>query len=200
MAREVQEKIRGRVSKQTTGRILGGNARGVTFELGVSDTVRPTKNRVLEAGLNMLGSRLDFNNINALDAFCGSGQWGLELLSRGAARVDFVDMDVRLARENVKNLADSEGHNRVDGEAVCFNKNMVSFRPKILYDIIVADPPYTEEELYYFVLKQADWLAEGGFLMLEIPTHLELKIPTTWAVVSEKNYGQNNLVMLKVAS
>ena len=178
--------------KQTQSRITGGSAKGTVFELGVSPLLRPTKNRVLEAGLNMLGSRINFKDMIALDACSGSGQWGMEFLSRGAAVVDFVDADIRLTRKNMKEIT-----GKTDGYGRMFNKNLYSFKPKQPYDVMVADPPYTEEDLYKFILKRNDWLTEKGLLLLEVPIGLELEISKIWTILSDKNYGQSRLLLLQ---
>ena len=77
--------------KQPIHRVTTGDLKGKIIPLPMDKSVRPTRSSVLESGLDMLGSRLNFNGISAIDFFTGSGQWGIELLSRGAEHVSFID-------------------------------------------------------------------------------------------------------------
>ena len=77
-------------------RIVGGKWKGHPIEAPDGrDVTRPTTDRVREAVSSMLLSArgLSLDYVRALDAFAGSGALGLELLSRGAAHVTFVDLD-----------------------------------------------------------------------------------------------------------
>ncbi len=86
-------------------RIIAGSARGRALKAPAGDSVRPTTDRVKEALFNILQFRLA--GARVLDLFAGSGNLGLEALSRGAAKAVFVERDMKtlaLLRENVQHL------------------------------------------------------------------------------------------------
>ena len=74
-------------------RIVGGKFRGKTLLSPSDDSIRPTADRVREAVFNILASRLgaSLDGKQVLDLFAGTGALGLEALSRGAARIVYVD-------------------------------------------------------------------------------------------------------------
>src|SRR5690349_15599536 len=73
-------------------RIIGGTWRGRRFRFPPLDEIRPTPDRVRETLFNWLGARVQ--QARCLDLFAGSGALGLEALSRGAAKVDFVEREL----------------------------------------------------------------------------------------------------------
>ena len=83
-------------------RIIAGRYRSRLIEMPRGNLIRPTKDRVREALFNILGTFVI--DATVLDAFAGSGAFGLEALSRGAKKVIFVDRDARCCRTIRKNL------------------------------------------------------------------------------------------------
>lgn len=101
--------------------------------------VRPTPERVREAWMNMLGPELA--GASVLDLFAGSGALGLEALSRGAARVTFVETDARALeclRANIEELGAGDRSTVVRSDVFGF---LGRSGPE-LFDIALADPPY----------------------------------------------------------
>ena len=72
-------------------RVIAGSAKGRRLRSMPGQAVRPTADRVKEALFSMLGSRYDFAGTLVLDLYAGSGAVGIEALSRGAARVTFIE-------------------------------------------------------------------------------------------------------------
>jgi 16S rRNA (guanine(966)-N(2))-methyltransferase RsmD len=104
---------------------------------------RPTTDKVKEALFNIIQFELEGRRV--LDLFGGTGQLGIEALSRGAARCDFVDQRrdaVALIRENVKTCGFSGQTRVIQGDALSF---LSSCREK--YDVIFLDPPYQTDLL-----------------------------------------------------
>tara|TARA_B100001971_G_C18020524_1_gene447145 strand:- start:175 stop:741 length:567 start_codon:yes stop_codon:yes gene_type:complete len=90
-------------------RITGGTYRGQMLFSPPDDRIRPTSDRVRESLFNILTHRsdIDFEQVYALDLFCGAGTLGLEALSRGAAHVTFVDANkksLNLTKQNAEKL------------------------------------------------------------------------------------------------
>ena len=82
-------------------RVISGTAKGRRLKLVPGDTTRPIMDRVKESLFNILG---DVQGMRWLDLYAGTGQVGIEALSRGAAEVVFVDKaraDVRTDRDNL---------------------------------------------------------------------------------------------------
>ena len=86
-------------------RIITGTLKGRALQLPNSDEARPTRGRIRQAAFNILQGYTDFEGLTVAELCCGSGAWGLEALSRGAAKVYLVDTDPRCAQRNVQALA-----------------------------------------------------------------------------------------------
>ena len=83
-------------------RIITGKAKGIVLKTLSGDATRPTTDRVKEAVFSML--QFDIEDRSILDLFAGSGQMGLEALSRGASKAVFVDKSkdaVKIIKENI---------------------------------------------------------------------------------------------------
>jgi 16S rRNA (guanine966-N2)-methyltransferase len=120
-------------------RITGGRWRGRRLVSPDDPRARPTTEKVRQAWMNILRDRL--GGASCLDLFAGTGAMGLEALSRGAARCDFVEMFPRnlvLLGRNIEALgADA---------AQVFRADALRFAARLeplAYDVAFADPPYT---------------------------------------------------------
>lgn len=101
--------------------------------------VRPTTDRVREAWMSILATRIE--GARVLDLFAGSGALGLEALSRGAAHVTFVERSHRAARtlqRNIRALGAGPDTTLVRGDAMTHLRSLEPFA----YDLALADPPY----------------------------------------------------------
>ncbi|MCR5631828.1 MAG: 16S rRNA (guanine(966)-N(2))-methyltransferase RsmD [Atopobiaceae bacterium] len=131
-------------------RIVGGKWRGRNIQppKGYALT-RPTAERTREAIASSILAAFGLNleNVSVLDAFAGSGAMGLELLSRGAAHVTFVDQDRKTAARIQKN-AQSLGARAQEVDVLCHNTLRLAERkvlPGAPFDIVFLDPPYAFE-------------------------------------------------------
>ena len=123
-------------------RIISGIYRSRVLISPDSDKIRPTSDRAKETLFNILGNKIDFNGINCLDLFCGTGNLGLESLSRGAGKCSFVDKDIKLVQRNIEKLGASDNSSVFKAEAIDFlERNNQTF-----FDIIFCDPPYDYED------------------------------------------------------
>jgi 16S rRNA (guanine(966)-N(2))-methyltransferase RsmD len=125
-----------------TLRIIAGELRGRRIRVPAGKTVRPTPDRVREALFSILGPEL--TGLAVLELFAGSGALGFEALSRGAARVTFVESDDDVRSVLSGNAADLgvEHRCRIVAGAV---EALLRDRPVHLggpYDLVLADPPY----------------------------------------------------------
>lgn len=121
-------------------RIITGKARGVRLETLDGLDTRPTSERTKEAVFSML--QFDIADSEVLDLFAGSGQMGLEALSRGALRAHLIDRGkgaIDIIKRNAKKA-------RLDDGAIVVCEDSLSFLKKqrgdIQFDIVFIDPPY----------------------------------------------------------
>ena len=146
-------------------RVISGEARGRRLkELPGMDT-RPTTDKVKESLFNII--QFDIEGRKVLDLFGGTGQLGVEALSRGAESCVFVDQRREAAaviRENVGLCGFGDRARVVQGDALSF---LVSCRER--FDLIFLDPPYRTELLENSLhsIFQFDILREGGIIICE---------------------------------
>ena len=146
-------------------RVITGTARGRKLRELPGMETRPTTDKVKESIFNII--QFDIEGRRVLDLFGGTGQLGIEALSRGAAHCTFVDLRREAAaviRENlpVTRLADQA--RVVQGDSLSF---LASCREK--FDLILLDPPYASGLLEKAVKEAAaiDILTENGIMVCE---------------------------------
>ena len=151
-------------------RVITGKVRGRKLQTPSSYDIRPTADNVKEALFNIL--QFDVEGRRVLDLFAGTGQLGIECLSRGAAEVTFVDKDRRAAgivRDNLKICG-------FDAEVIQMDA-LKYLSGCGQYDLIFVDPPY-DSGLYAPVLQiinSVDILSDGGIIICE--TRRETALP-----------------------
>lgn len=120
-------------------RIIAGVAKGRPLQTPTGERTRPTADRVKEAWFSSLQPWLP--GAHVLDLYAGSGQLGLEALSRGAAEVTFVERDRRALAALRANVAavDLPGARVVAAEVVAALEGAPDGAP---FDVVIADPPY----------------------------------------------------------
>jgi 16S rRNA (guanine966-N2)-methyltransferase len=146
-------------------RIIGGLHKGRTIRVPRGLPVRPTTDFAKEGLFNMLGNRLDFDGMSALDLFSGTGHISLEFASRGCGEVTAVDVNARCAaflRETAAGLGLSV--HAVKADVFAFLKNCHH-----VYDLVFADPPYDLENIsdVHKLVKEHGLLKPGGLLIIE---------------------------------
>lgn len=153
-------------------RVITGSARGRRLRELEGQETRPTTDRVKESMFNIL--QFDVEDSRVLDLFAGTGQLGIEALSREAASAVFVEQRrdaVALIRENLKLTGLSERARVVNGEALAY---LASAGEK--FDLIFLDPPYAAK-LWKPVLEAVsrfDILSDHGIMICESPQDEEL--------------------------
>ena len=148
-------------------RIITGMAKGKKLLTPEGESTRPTSERIKGAMFSSI--QFDIEHRRVLDLFAGSGQLGLEAMSRGAESVTFVDTD-RDAVELVKKNARSIGVFEKCRYAVSDYRNFIrkaSGRDK--YDLVFIDPPYAMQCCTEALLRlcDADLLLDGAIVVLE---------------------------------
>jgi 16S rRNA (guanine966-N2)-methyltransferase len=127
-------------------RVISGTARGLRLSTPKDLRIRPTSDRVKESLFNILTVLLgNFSDRRVLDVFAGTGNLGIEALSRGAAHAVFIDENREAAALVKKNLelAGFTGRGRVlQSEALSALKSLE--RSEGPFSLVFIDPPYRE--------------------------------------------------------
>src|SRR5262249_19222478 len=121
-------------------RIIGGSLRGRKLQYSGEQRTRPMKDRVREAGFNLLGPGIARSH--AIDLFAGTGALGLEALSRGAARATFIERHLPTLKpieENVKTLGVSDRSELVFGDAFLWSQRYQAGSDSLT---VFCSPPY----------------------------------------------------------
>ena len=153
-------------------RVITGTAWGVLLKTPEGLTTRPTSDRVKEALFSII--HFEIPGARVLDLFGGTGQLGIEALSRGAASAVFVDAGepaCRLIRENLKRTRFEREGKVIKSDYLAY---LTSCREQ--FDIILLDPPYAEVFLENALKKitEIDILQSGGIIVAERPLGKEL--------------------------
>lgn len=151
-------------------RVITGSARGMELRTLEGNDVRPTTDKVKEALFSAIQFEIEGRRI--LDLFAGSGQLGIEALSRGAESAVFVDADKNAVKIVKENLAKT----KLDFKATVAQTDSIAFITMTdrIFDIAFLDPPYETGLLQKALSKISDNIAEGGMVICEHPFKEEL--------------------------
>lgn len=153
-------------------RVITGSARGRKLREPTGMDIRPTADQVKESVFNIIQG--DVEGRVCLDLFSGTGQMGIEALSRGAEKCVFVDQDRAAVALTKKNL-ELTGFRA----EVCQADALRFLESREKYDLIFIDPPY-RSGLYEKVLsriKDFDKLHTGGIMVVESSADVEPDSP-----------------------
>ena len=158
-------------------RVITGKARGVQLKTPEGLQTRPTTDRVKEACFSIIN--FDIPGAAVLDLFGGTGQLGIEALSRGARRAVFVDHQAKaceLIKENLRRTRFTQQGSVVRGDYLEYLK-----RCREKFDIILLDPPYAEIflETALKCIAEIDILRDNGIIVTERPVEkaLDVRMP-----------------------
>lgn len=168
-------------------RIIGGTWRSRRLVFPASEGLRPTPDRVRETVFNWLTPHLP--GAACLDLFAGSGAFGFEALSRGAARVVLVEKRL----EVVEALRHNRGQLKADQADIVHADALQYLRgPAAAFDIVFIDPPYDSGLLgpCLELLDARGWLKPDASIYLEAPRDAEPPLPSSWQLLRSKTAGQ----------
>lgn len=147
-------------------RIVSGTYRGKLIVPPSGFSARPTTDFAKENLFNILANRFDFEEVEVLDLFAGTGSISYEFASRGCPRIDLVELNAK-HYAYIKKTAAELGFKQIHA----IKNNAFTFLKfcKAQYDIIFADPPYDIEgiEQLPLLVFKAGLLKEGGVLIVE---------------------------------
>lgn len=178
-------------------RIITGTAKGKKLVSLEGDATRPTSERIKEAIFSAI--QFDVDGRYVLDLFAGSGQMGLEALSRGATKATFIDSS-REAMEIVKQNARTTGFFDVSHFLVSDWRNYIrKASGREQYDLVFVDPPYAMEccadAAAY--LKKSELIIPGAIVVLESgEEEISAEDPrlSGYRVIKSTHYGKKTFV------
>ena len=173
-------------------RIISGTARGRKLKEPVGHKIRPTSDRNKESVFNIV--QFDIEGRRVLDLFAGSGQYGIEALSRGAKYAVFVDTAadaVKLVKENLKISGFSDSASVYGRDALRFLESDEKF------DLIFVDPPYDTQLAVSAVQKivEFDKLNINGIMICETKVDTPtVAVTPPYTLQKEYKYGSVKIV------
>lgn len=185
-------------------RIITGKARGIRLDTLDGDRTRPTAERTKEAMFSIIQFHIEGRRV--LDLFGGSGQLGLEAVSRGASHAVIVDQAkeaVRVIERNVEKTRLGDSTTVVCAEFADFIR---SRRGRDAFDLVFLDPPYDMHAIPAAVeaLLAAHLLKPGALIVCESeepsPLGAQTALAAKFDVLREARYGKANVTVLALAA
>lgn len=169
-------------------RIITGKLKGRRFQVPKGLDLRPTTDRAKESIFNLIEARRYMDGCMVLDLFAGTGNLGMEAISRAARFVTFVDREPAHTKMISKNLKEFD----VEDQARVVTADVAHFleTPPVPQDIIFCDPPYDYSlmmELPKMIL-DSGWLNDSGWLILEHDKYHDFREHPK--CIFEKPYGR----------
>lgn len=184
-------------------RVISGKARGTKLSSIESLSTRPTLDRVKESLFNIIQS--DLKGAVVLDLFAGSGQLGIEALSRGADKAYLCDIN----RDAVKMIKQNLEKTKLKDKAVVINedykKALRTLNTNEKFDIIFIDPPYKDDIAVDSIIDiiHESRLKENGIMIIEtdeIERDLrEINKIENIKIIDQRKYGRASLIFIKEA-
>lgn len=177
-------------------RVITGSAKGVRLKTPDGMLTRPTAERVKEALFSAIQE--DIPDAMVLDLFGGTGQLGIEALSRGARSAVFVDKDrsaCDMIRENLRRA-------KLEGQGSVIRSDYLAYLADCgkRFDIIFLDPPYAEVFLENALLRisEIDILTNRGIIITERPVEKNLRAEFgSLRRIKEYKYGKTLIAVFR---
>jgi 16S rRNA (guanine966-N2)-methyltransferase len=170
-------------------RIISGSLKGLKFNTYHGDNTRPTTDLAKQGIFNTLDAIVEFKDLKVIDLFAGTGNIGLEFLSRGAHSVHSVDhhvKNIRYMQEIKRNYSIEQWH--------IHKQDVITFLKEehIKADLIFADPPYDYPQMHDLVnlVLALDWFQTSkAILVLE---HVDRLVFNQKELFLKKQYGDTS--------
>ena len=173
-------------------RVVTGTAKGCRLETLEGMDTRPTGERVKEGLFSAISFEIEGRRV--LDLFAGSGQMGIEALSRGARSCVFVDRNRQAAEVIRRNLQATKL--QVGGQVICRDSVEYLTHTVQQFDLVFLDPPYASELLIPCLQRLSGKVAAGGTVVCESDRQTEL--PQTVGTLSLYRSYQYGRVIVRL--
>lgn len=176
-------------------RIIGGKYKGRRINPPSDLKARPTTDFAREGLFNILSNRLDFESLEILDLFSGTGSMSYEFASRGALSIHLVERDAKHIA-GIKRIIKDVGIENIKTIHIDVKRYLKTCRVK--YDIVFADPPYDLVWLKDLpdLVTGSGIIKEDGFFILEHPRDLSFTGHKNF--FEHRNYGGVNFSFFKI--
>jgi 16S rRNA (guanine966-N2)-methyltransferase len=175
-------------------RIIGGVLKGLRLNPPKNLPVRPTTDLAKEALFNILQNQIEFEGINVLDLFSGTGNISFEFASRGARQVTAVDRSIHC----IHYIKDTSRQHRLD-TIKTFKADIFKYLQQETeqYDLIFADPPYDMNQIPEIpkIIFEKKLLSLGGLLIVEHQSMQNLSNHPSF--VEQRKYGHSSFSFFK---
>jgi len=184
-------------------RVVGGSLRGRTLAAPKTQSIRPTADRLRESLFNILIHAYGdpITGARVLDLFAGTGAFGIEALSRGAAFALFVDDGAEaraLLRENVATLG-------LGGVSRIFRRDATKLgpaHPVETFSLAFLDPPYRQglAEKALTSALAGGWLKPDALIVVEEAKKSAFAAPAGFTELERRGYDDTDFVVLRLAT
>jgi 16S rRNA (guanine966-N2)-methyltransferase len=178
-------------------RVISGTAGGLHLKSPKRHALRPTQDRIRQVIFSSLAELVP--GARVLDLYAGTGSFGIEALSRGAASATFVEQD----REAAQCIRDNLAHCHLQGDVR--QADVSAFLEKKTsepFDLIFADPPYTKEigllDHDPLLTRLAPFSEPDAHFVWEHYAGQRLENAGLWEVIRHRNYGETGLTFLRL--
>jgi 16S rRNA (guanine966-N2)-methyltransferase len=177
-------------------RIIGGDFRGRSIKVPDAE-IRPTSSRVREAIFSSVEHAVSgLDDLRVLDLFSGSGAFGIESISRGAAESVLIEKDLRAADSLHINIASFGIKNARVVIADAFME-VAQKSGRGTFDVVFIDPPYAVEDEQVDALianlVENDWLNEYALIVVERGSRSQVLWPQQVEELRKKVYGDTSI-------
>ena len=177
-------------------RIIGGDFRGRSIKVPDAET-RPTSSRVREAIFSSVEHAVSgLDDLRVLDLFSGSGAFGIESISRGAAEAVLIEKDLRAADTLHTNVANFGIKNARVVIADAFSE-VAQKSGRGTFDVVFIDPPYVFEDqdvnLLISNLVANDWLNDYALIVVERGSRSQVQWPESVEELRKRVYGDTSI-------
>ena len=194
-------------------RIIAGKFKGIKLYTPTDKKIRPLKDMVRESIFNFLthSNKILFQleQSNVLDLYSGTGSFGLECVSRGAAEVTFVEKEkeaIKILEKNIKKL-------KVEDETKIFSddisnvikrhdKSLFDWLPDLKLDLIFCDPPFKDTNINDLIelIIAKDLLKKNGIIILHRHKNAKEKFTVYFKIIDKRTYGLSKIIFGKSSS
>lgn len=180
-------------------RIITGSARGAVLNTLEGEATRPTPAKVKEALFSSI--QFDIEGRKVLDLFAGSGQLGLEALSRGAEKATFVDGAKEATTIITANAQKTHLYQKSNVLCMDWKQYIKSAKGRNKFDLVFLDPPYALRLLPKVLaeLYDADMLNEGALIVCEDEEGglaEDVMVEARYNLVKTSRYGRVHITIL----
>jgi 16S rRNA (guanine966-N2)-methyltransferase len=177
-------------------RVISGTAGGLHLKSPKRHALRPTQDRIRQVIFSSLAEVVP--GARVLDLYAGTGSFGIEALSRGAASATFIEQD----KEAVQCIRDNLVHCHLQGDVRQAQVETFLVKPPVeAFDLVFADPPYAKTlgalDTDPLLTLLIPFLAPDGHFVWEHYAGQQLGFAGSWGIVRQRTYGETGLTFLR---